>query len=127
MLRSQPRPLSAEFDAAAGEGARSRTALRILLAGLSGFLLCVPWLNNELYWVGWVAWLPLLAALRDRGPRAALFLGWFAGTLCFAGGSYWLAEFMTNLKQITPVLSILLAGLFWCYLGLTLGLACMLY
>ncbi|MFA5677371.1 MAG: apolipoprotein N-acyltransferase [Pseudomonas sp.] len=89
--------------------------------------MCLPWLNNDLYWVGWIAWLPLLYALRDTGPWSALFLGWVAGTVCFAGGSYWLAAFMVNLKQISPVLSMALAGVFWCYLGLIIGIACMLY
>lgn len=120
------RPLITDI-AGAGAGARSQQAVRVLLAGLGGFMLCVPWLNNDLFWVGWVAWLPLLLALRDTGPRTALLLGWFAGMLCFAGGSYWLAEFIVNLKQINPALGVLLAGLFWCYLGLTIGLACMLY
>ncbi|GGJ05901.1 apolipoprotein N-acyltransferase [Halopseudomonas pertucinogena] len=100
---------------------------RLLLAGLGGFMLCVPWLHPQLYWVGWVAWLPVLWALRDTGPRAALLLGWVAGTVCFAGGSYWLAGFMVNLKQISPATSVLLAALFWGYLGLSIGLACMLY
>src|SRR5690606_8972868 len=100
---------------------------RLLLAGLGGFMLCVPWLHPQLYWVGWVAWLPVLWALRDTGPRAALLLGWVAGTVCFAGGSYWLAGFMVNLKQISPPTSVLLAALFWGYLGLSIGLACMLY
>lgn len=127
MPPSHSRPLPAEIATERAEGERGRMALRTLLAGLGGFMLCTPWLNNDLYWVGWVAWLPLLFALRDVGPRAALFLGWFAGAVCFAGGSYWLAAFIVNLKQINPLLSILLASLFWCYLGLTIGLACMLY
>ncbi len=100
---------------------------RLLLAGLSGFLLCVPWLSGHLYWVGWLAWVPLLFALRDAQPVSALLLGWFAGTLCFAGGSYWLAEFLVNLKQVNSLLSMGLASLFWCYLGLVIGLGCMIY
>ncbi|WP_285260018.1 apolipoprotein N-acyltransferase [Halopseudomonas bauzanensis] len=105
----------------------TRVIFRLLLAGLSGFLLCVPWLSASLYWVGWFAWVPLLFALRDTRPWAALLLGWVAGTLCSAGGSYWLAEFMVNLKQVRPLLSTLLALLFWCYLGLVIGLGCLLY
>ena len=127
MPPSNSRPLAADLPADDRSLARSSLAVRLLLAGLAGLMLCVPWLHNDLYWVGWVAWLPLLWALRDTGPRTALFLGWFAGVLCFAGGSYWLATFMVNLKQISPLLGTLLAALFWCYLGLTLGLSCMLY
>ncbi len=101
--------------------------LRLLLAALSGLMLCVPWLNNQLFWSGWLGWVPLLCALRGAGPGMGLLLGWVAGTLCFAGGSYWLAQFMINLKQVNPGLSLVLAALFWSYLGLTLGLTSMLY
>ena len=124
---SQPPQLIAEATHDQVQGFCSPILLRIFLAGLGGFMLCVPWLNNALFWVGWVAWLPLLWALRDTRPFTAFLLGWFAGILCFAGGSYWLAAFMVNLKQISPAQSMLLAALFWCYLGLTIGLACMLY
>lgn len=124
---SQPRQLTAEITHVRANSFGQHMLLRILLAGLGGFMLFVPWLHNELYWVGWIAWLPLLCALWNTKPFTALLLGWFAGILCFAGGSYWLAGFMVNLKQISPALSILLAALFWCYLGLTIGLACMLY
>src|SRR5690606_34039071 len=63
-------------------------------------------------------------------PRSTLFpytTLFRSGTVCFAGGSYWLAGFMVNLKQISPPTSVLLAALFWGYLGLSIGLACMLY
>ena len=128
---SSPPPLSRPLTA---ENAQDRIGniagqilLRMALAVLGGFMLCVPWLNTQLFWVGWVAWLPLLAALRGTGPRQAFLLGWLAGTLCFAGGSYWLAAFVVNLKQVSVLSSVLLAGLFWCYLGVAIGLICMLY
>ena len=121
------RPLIAEPPQERVEGIGRQILLRMALAVLGGFMLCVPWLNTQLFWIGWVAWLPLLAALRGTGPKPAFLLGWVAGTVCFAGGSYWLAEFMVNLKQVSPVVSLLLAGLFWCYLGVAIGLVCMLY
>lgn len=127
MSRSNPRLPATEFTHFRPRSGLGRLLMPVLLAGAGGFLLCVPWLHPQLYWVGWVAWLPVLWALRDTGPWVALLLGWFAGTLCFAGGSYWLAGFMVNLKQISPGLSLVLAVLFWCYLGLSIGLACMLY
>lgn len=121
-----PPPFAAEADQDRLQFAGGQL-LRLILAALGGFLLSIPWLHSQLFWVGWIAWLPLLAALRDTGPRTGLLLGWVAGTVCFAAGSYWLAAFMVNLKQISPALSLLLAGLFWCYLGFAIGLACMLY
>lgn len=122
-----PPPLAAEAGQERELSSRGQLLLRLIFAALGGFMLCIPWLNNQLFWVGWIAWLPLLAALRDTDPRTGFWLGWIAGTVCFAGGSYWLAEFMVNLKQISPALSLLLAGLFWCYLGFSIGLVCLLY
>lgn len=101
--------------------------VRLLLAGLSGLLLFMPWLNTALYWVGWVAWVPLLFALRGTGPLMALGLGWISGVLCFAGGSYWLTDFMINLKGVSELAGLLLALLFWGYIGLSIGLGSMLY
>lgn len=101
--------------------------MRLLLASLSGFLLFVPWLNTSLYWVGWVAWVPLLFALRGTRPLMALGLGWVSGVVCFAGGSYWLAGFIVNLKGVGEVAGVLLALLFWIYIGLSIGLGAMLY
>lgn len=109
------------------EGSVGLLWLRILLATLSGFLLFVPWLNTSLYWVGWVAWVPLLFALRGTRPLQALLLGWIAGTLCFAGGSYWLADFIVNLKDVSQPIGIFLSLLFWIYLGLLIGLGGMIY
>lgn len=127
MSRHSSRLLAVPVPAGQLADSQPRWLPRLSLAGLSGFLLCVPWLHDNLYWVGWFAWVPLLCALHGSGPLAALLLGWFAGTLCFAGGSYWLADFIVNLKQTSAVVSWLLALLFWCYLGLVIGLGCMLY
>lgn len=121
------RPFTAETARDRTQGIGRQILLRVALAVLGGFMLCVPWLNTQLFWLGWVAWLPLLVALRGTGPRQAFLLGWLAGAVCFAGGSYWLAGFMVNLKQVSPLLSVLLAALFWCYLGIAIGLVCMLY
>lgn len=127
MTRGTLGPYSGEIAEDQSETGQQLVVMRVLLAGLGGFMLCVPWLHPQMYWVGWVAWLPLLWALRETGPGAALLLGWVAGTLCSAGGSYWLAGFMVNLKQVSPTSSVLLAALFWGYLGLSIGLVCMLY
>src|SRR5690606_10049728 len=80
-----PRPAQPALIDRLQAGYRS-LLLRLLLAALSGLMLCVPWLNNQLFWSGWLGWVPLLYALRGAGPGMGLLLGWVAGTLCFAGG-----------------------------------------
>lgn len=102
-------------------------ACRIMLAALSGALLCIPWLIPHLYWTAWFGWVPLLFALdRTRLPTAAM-LGWVAGTVCFAGASNWMVEFAINLKGLSFPLSLGLAAIFWLYAGLSVGLACLVY
>lgn len=63
------------------------------LATLSGclwFLACTPF---DLSALGWIAAVPMLAAI-DRSPsyKRALLLGWWAGFVETAGGFYWLID-----------------------------------
>ncbi|PAU88279.1 apolipoprotein N-acyltransferase [Pseudomonas sp. WN033] len=100
---------------------------RFLLSGLSAVLLFLPWLYPQLFWLAWLGWIPLLWALDDSRPGLALLLGWFAGTLYFAGTCYWMIDFAINLKGLSWLSSMGLAMLFWLYSGLLLGLAGLLY
>jgi apolipoprotein N-acyltransferase len=100
---------------------------RLLLATLSGVLLCMPWLNPSLFWMAWIGWIPLLAALEGARLSSAFLIGWVAGIACFAGASNWMVEFAINLKGLSYPVSLFLAILFWVYAGLSTALACILY
>jgi apolipoprotein N-acyltransferase len=100
---------------------------RLLLAILSGIMLCIPWLNPGFFWVAWVGWVPLLLALDDTRLPAAFLVGWVAGVACFAGASNWMIEFAINLKGLSYPLSLTMAVLFWCYAGISTALGCVLY
>lgn len=102
-------------------------ACRVMLASLSGALLCIPWLIPHLYWTAWFGWVPLLFALDRARLPTAMMLGWVTGTLCFAGASNWMVEFAINLKGLSLPLSLGLAAIFWLYAGLSVGLACLVY
>ncbi|MEH6387554.1 apolipoprotein N-acyltransferase [Pseudomonas profundi] len=115
------------FDDASAVASAVPLACRIMLAALSGALLCIPWLIPHLYWTAWLGWVPLLFALDGTRLPTATMLGWVAGTVCFAGASNWMVEFAINLKALSFPLSLGLATIFWLYAGLSVGLACLVY
>ena len=51
------------YRRAAGVPIVRRRGQQVLLAMLSGVLLCLPWVDGSLYWTAWFGWLPLLCAL----------------------------------------------------------------
>ncbi len=100
---------------------------RLLLAVLSGLMLCTPWLQPALFWTAWVGWVPLLFALSGASYPRSLLLGWIAGTVCFAGASHWMIDFAVNLKGVSWPVGTLLAVLFWSYIGAATALGCVFY
>jgi len=65
----------------------------------------------DLFFLIWVAHVPLLWALRDKSPREAFRWGLLAGTVTFAGGYYWIGEMLVTF-----------GGLHWAVAGLGLAL-----
>lgn len=95
---------------------------RIVLALLSGVLLCLPCLDDGWFLVGWIGLVPLLIASAGCSLRQSYFLGAITGTVFWAGVSYWLIDFTTNLKGYPPPFSTLIAAVFWLYAGQGFGL-----
>ncbi|WP_084671943.1 apolipoprotein N-acyltransferase [Halopseudomonas pelagia] len=101
--------------------------LRLLLALAGGVLMGLPWFDQALYWSAWIGSVPLLFALRSASLPFALLLGFVNGVAYFAIASYWIAEFLINLRELPWPLALLFGLLFWCYAGLSIGLSCLLY
>lgn len=100
---------------------------RALLALVAGILLGAPWFDQSLYWTAWLGGVPLLFALRGVRLRAALLLGWLAGAAYFAIATYWIVDFIINLRGVSWAVAFLLGMVFWCYAGLSIGLSCLLF
>ena len=71
----------------------------LVLASIAGVLTFVSfptdWFPDvSLYPLIWFSHVPLLWLLRDKGPKAAFFWGWFAGTVINVGGYYWIAHML---------------------------------
>jgi apolipoprotein N-acyltransferase len=73
------------------------TRSRLALAALSSLLLTLSFPDFNLWWLAWVALVPLLFSIcappRPR-PAQAFALGWLAGTLYFYGTCWWLTHSM---------------------------------
>jgi len=88
---------------------------RILLAALSGGLLSTGFLNHDIYFVTWVAFIPFLFALKNTSLRASYLLGLSTGVITFASGEYWLVNFMMQSKGYGFTASVVWASIYWLY------------
>ncbi|QCF27151.1 apolipoprotein N-acyltransferase [Hydrocarboniclastica marina] len=93
-----------------------------ILAGVSGVLLALPYLLPQLFLISWIAFVPLLFALRDKGPGQSYLLGVVTGLTTFVAAAWWIIEFITRLKGYDLPLTLALAVLFWVYSAQLFGL-----
>src|SRR3989442_6861903 len=87
--------------------ARSRF-VPVLLASATALLTVAPSFWDALWPLAWVALLPLMLALREASPGRALLLGWWAETLMYWVGFYWLIGTMVRFGSLTVAMSVLL-------------------
>lgn len=66
------------------------TARNLFLSILAGLLLIGLFPNFSLWYLAWIALLPLFILIYNSQPRAAFFYGWLTGTVFFLGLCYWL-------------------------------------
>ncbi len=88
---------------------------------LTGILHPLSFPPFNLGWLAWVVLVPLQFILHDLPPKRALWYGWLAGTLAFAGTVTWVITAMHQFGQVPIVVSALLMLLLATYLGLYMG------
>ena len=93
-----------------------------LLASTTALLTAAPSFWEFLWPLTWVALVPLFLALRDASPRRALLLGWWAETLMYWVGFYWLIGTMVEFGLIAVPLSVMFFALIGLGNGIRLGL-----
>ncbi|WP_447964555.1 apolipoprotein N-acyltransferase [Nitrospira sp. Ecomares 2.1] len=76
----------------------------------------------DLGWLAWLVLIPLHMIIHDLPPRRALFYGWLAGTIAFAGTVTWVITAMHQFGQVPFIVSALLMLLLAAYLGLYMGI-----
>jgi apolipoprotein N-acyltransferase len=106
------------------------------LAALSGGLQVLIFPTPDLYWLGWVAFAPLLLAIlcarraevevasswgvkswRPASPGQAFLLGWLSGALWYAGSCYWIEYTMRAYGGLATPIAAGVLVLFCLYLG----------
>mgnify|MGYP002619819798 CR=1 FL=1 len=111
---------------------RSYTALglsrraRLLLAVVSavGMVLACP--DYDVWWLAFVMWVPLLAAIDGVRPKAALGYGTLTGAITVFWGFSWLSELLTKFAGFSLPAAVPIAALFSAYHGLIWGGSAML-
>jgi hypothetical protein len=80
--------------------------IAFLLASATALLTAAPSFYEALWPLAWVALVPLLVALRAASPKRALLLGWWAETLMYWVGFYWLIGTMVRFGFIAVPVSV---------------------
>jgi apolipoprotein N-acyltransferase len=92
--------------------------INILLAMLSGCLWFLASPPFDFSLLAWIAMVPAMFAIdRASTTRSAALLCWFAGTVVYAGGFYWLVELLRRFTELPLLVSVLLFILFSAYQG----------
>ncbi|HKR14105.1 MAG TPA: apolipoprotein N-acyltransferase [Pyrinomonadaceae bacterium] len=96
-------------------------------AGATALLLIFSFPNFELWFLAWVALVPLLVAIvRRPSPLRAFILGWTAGTVFFYISCYWLTYSMIHYGGLSTVVAYVLLMPAAVVVGIFPGLAMML-
>ena len=96
-------------------------------AGATALLLVLSFPNFELFFLAWIALVPLLIVIARRpSPVRALILGWAVGTVFFYTTCYWLTYSMIHYGGVPTIVAYVLLLLPTIVVGLFPGLAMML-
>lgn len=93
----------------------SRVSPNVVLPVLGGVLLGLPYLYPDLFLLSWLAFVPLLFALRMATLKQAYWIGLLFGAGFYPLAWYWFVEFAQVLKGYPFALALLLSCLFWLY------------
>lgn len=96
------------------------------LAFFSGILICLSFPKWNLWFLAWVALIPLFYAIENLSFKKSFFLGWLTGTTAFCGILYWIVPTFqaAGVHIFVGVLStFLLASYVGLYLGLFAGIS----
>ncbi|HZO13893.1 MAG TPA: hypothetical protein VFB62_11565, partial [Polyangiaceae bacterium] len=97
------------------------------LVVLSAILCPVGFVGIGVWPVAFVAWVPLIIALRGQSPRRALAFGWVAGFAMTMVGFYWLVSMLETFSGFPLVLCVLFAAVLCIQKGGRIGLMALLY
>jgi len=92
-------------------------------AALSGLLLALSFPKPGFSILAWLAFLPLLYAVRGASPKNSFKLGFLSGFVAYLSVFYWLNIVMTTYGNLSPLVSLALTMLLAGYLALYIATA----
>lgn len=99
---------------------------RLGLSCLSAVCMVLACPTFNIWWLGFVAWVPMLIAIEGARPKAALFYGWVVGFITVFWGFFWMTDLMTRFAMFPLAAAAAVAALFAAYQGLLWGFAALL-
>ncbi|MEZ4440269.1 MAG: apolipoprotein N-acyltransferase [Polyangiaceae bacterium] len=118
---------AAPLEVEAPPGGRLSNKLAWGLTLVSAILCPVGFVGIGVWPVAFVAWVPLLLALRGRAPKQAALMGWAAGFAMTMVGFYWLVEMLQVFGGFPVSLSAVFAALLCLQKGGRIALFAWLY
>jgi apolipoprotein N-acyltransferase len=97
------------------------------LATLSAVLCPLAFAGFDIWPLAFIAWVPLLVALRGQSPKKALLLGWYAGFGMTMIGFYWLTTMLEEFSGFPLPLCVLFAAILCIQKGGRIALCAWLY
>ena len=99
----------------------------VMLSLFSGLLLSLAFLDANLYFLSWFAFVPLLAAIEHVSIKKSFFLGLSFGLVFYPCAAYWVVDFLALSKDYNLAQSILWSLIFWLYCALLPALMCSVF
>ena len=94
----------------------------LMLAAASGALSAVSIIFPSLFFLIWVAFVPLFVSLRGRAADKRLLLGFITGLTYFGGAYHWVWWSMTQFFAFSPFVALVLFLCFLVWNGLVFAL-----
>lgn len=94
---------------------------------LSGILYAISFPGIELWYLSFIAFVPMILVLQGKTPKQAFWLSWLMGTISMAIGFYWLVGMLQQFSGFNIILCIFFSLLVWLQKGGLFALAGWLY
>ena len=85
------------------------------LIAISAIGLGISFVNDDLFLLPWICFIPFLFALKDVTVKRAYCLGLIFGGIFFVIASFWIVGFLLKMSDITVAYAISLASVYWIY------------
>jgi len=94
---------------------------KIILALLTGIMISLSFPKWNLWFLSWVAWVPMFGAIQGCDFRKSFLLGWISGFAAFCGILYWLVPTF-QAAGVSNFIALLVTALLAGYIGLYYGI-----